>query len=203
MSGNWIPCAECGKMIQQTNGLRKYCPSCIQRHQTESSRKAKCKAQERKKAGAKLEVRYCTICGKKLPAGSHTLRKYCDHCRAKVNLDAARERGRKKSAAEKAAREAAHLPAPGRGKHKKVNKPCRVCGKMLYGVDPGTYYCPDCKANLYKAQAEPKKAEPKSSHEKIVDDNAAAIAKGMTYGQYKQWQRRQKELMERGEKVEE
>ena len=41
--------------------------------------------------------------------------------------------------------------------------------------------------------------KPKTNHDLLVDDNAAAAAKGMSYGKFKEWQRRQKELKERGE----
>lgn len=197
-------CTMCGQpLAPSVHHLTKYCPDCREEmHRTQSRALAQKKAAN-KSTEKKPAVRYCKVCGKKLPAGSSANRMYCDHCRGKINLDAAKERGRRRAEALKAEREAANFPPPPHGKHKMVDKPCQICGKMLHGVDPGTWYCPDCRKALYKAPTAPKKAELKSSHENIVDDNAAAIAKGMTYGQYKQWQRRQKELMERGEKVEE
>ena len=79
---------------------------------------------------------------------------------------------------------------------------------MMYGVDPGKMFCDACKKRRYGKSsvdtgaqpgiAKPKE-KPKTNHDMIVDDNAAAAAKGMSYGKFKEWQRRQKELKERGE----
>ena len=75
---------------------------------------------------------------------------------------------------------------------------------MMYGVDPGRFYCDDCKKHRYAKPSvdistQPIIVKPKTNHDLLVDDNAAAAAKGMSYGHFKQWQRRQKELKERGE----
>ena len=79
---------------------------------------------------------------------------------------------------------------------------------MMYGVDPGKMFCDACKKRRYGKSSvdtdtlsgivKPKE-KPKNNHDLIVDDNAAAAAKGMSYGKFKEWQRRQKELKERGE----
>ena len=103
-------------------------------------------------------------------------------------------------------------PAPeeklSRGRHRKVDKPCKECGTMMYGVDPGKMFCDACKKSRYgKSSVDTgtlpgivrPKEKPKTNHDLIVDDNAAAAAKGMSYGKFKEWQRRQKELKERGE----
>lgn len=78
----------------------------------------------------------------------------------------------------------------------------------MYGVDSSRFYCDDCKKHRYAKLfactgtlpgiVRPKE-NPKTNHDLIVDDNAAAAAKGMSYGKFKEWQRRQKELKERGE----
>ena len=79
---------------------------------------------------------------------------------------------------------------------------------MMYGVDPGKMFCDACKKSRYGKSSvdtgaqtgivKPKE-KPKTNHDLIVDDNAAAAAKGMSYGKFKEWQRRQKELKERVE----
>ena len=93
---------------------------------------------------------------------------------------------------------------PGR----KVDKPCKACGTRMYGVDPGKMFCDACKKRRYgksSGDTDPQtgivkpKEKPKTNHDLLVDDNAAAAAKGMSYGHFKEWQRRQKELKERGE----
>lgn len=95
-----------------------------------------------------------------------------------------------------------------RGRHRKVDKPCKECGTMMYGVDPGKMFCDACKKRRYgKSSVDTgtlpgivrPKEKAKTNHDLIVDDNAAAAAKGMSYGKFKEWQRRQKELKERGE----
>lgn len=94
------------------------------------------------------------------------------------------------------------------GRHRKVDKPCKECGTMMYGVDPGKMFCDACKkrrcgkssvdTGTQTGIVKPKE-KPKTNHDLLVDDNAAAAAKGMSYGKFKEWQRRQKELKERGE----
>lgn len=159
-------------------------------------------------------VRYCAVCGKALPAGTSANRKYCISCGEKVRLDDARERARrlqkakpriKKPASPPKAEPKEKLPL---GRHRKVDKPCKECGTMMYGVDPGKMFCDACKKRRYGKSSvdtgtQPgiitPKEKPKTNHDLLVDDNAAAAAKGMSYGKFKEWQRRQKELKERGE----
>ena len=81
---------------------------------------------------------------------------------------------------------------------------------MMYGVDPGKMFCDVCKKRIYGKSSvdtgtlpgivKPKE-KPKTNHDLIVDDDATAAAKGMSYGKFKEWQRRQKELKERGENL--
>lgn len=59
-------------------------------------------------------------------------------------------------------------------------------------------YCTVCGTGTLPGIVRPKE-KPKTNHDLLVDDNAAAAAKGMSYGKFKEWQRRQKELKERGE----
>lgn len=205
MDVEWFPCARCGTLIEQSsNGLRKYCPRCKYESHLEKCREANARnALEKRQRPPKDAPRYCIDCGRKLPAGCSLNRKHCDACRVDLQRDAARERSRRKSAQRKAALEAA--PPEERpktikpGSHKPVDKPCKICGAMMLAVQPGTFYCPACRAELAKKPAAPKPEKPKNSHEKIVDLNTAAITKGMTYGKYMDWQRRQKELKEREE----
>lgn len=159
-------------------------------------------------------VRYCSVCGKALPVGASANRKYCLFCSEKVNLEKARERARRALAAKPKVKKPTPPPklAPkenlSRGRHRKVDKPCKECGTMMYGVDPGKMFCDACKKSRYGKSSvdtgtqpgivKPKE-KPKTNHDLLVDDNAAAAAKGMSYGHFKEWQRRQKELKERGE----
>lgn len=154
-------------------------------------------------------IRRCKDCGKPLPEGSAANRRYCFSCAEKIRLDDARERARrvreaklkfKKSTPPKTAPEKKLSP----GGHRKVDKPCKECGTMMYGVDPGRFYCDACKKHRYAKLFEDTGTQsiivkPKTNHDLLVDDNAAAAAKGMSYGKFKEWQRRQKELRERGE----
>lgn len=167
-------------------------------------------ALQRKAAG----VRYCAVCGKALPAGSAANRKYCLPCGEKMHLKQARERARRALAAKPKVKKPTPLPKPApkeklsHGRHRKVDKPCKECGTMMHGVDPGKMFCDACKKRRYGKSSvdtgtlpsivKPKE-KPKTNHDLIVDDNAAAAAKGMSYGKFKEWQRRQKELKERGE----
>lgn len=207
-------CEECGAVLPEGSGnRRKYCDACrkLRKKETDHDYRQKYRiAKQRKAAG----VRYCAICGKALPAGSAPNRIYCIPCSEKIHLEAARERARrareakpkvKKPAPPKKAAPKEKLP---RGRHRKVDKPCKECGTMMYGVDPGKMFCDACKKRRYgKSSVDTGtqpcivklKEKPKTNHDLIVDDNAAAAAKGMSYGKFKEWQRRQKELKERGE----
>ena len=160
------------------------------------------------------KVRYCTACGKALPLGSAANRRYCFSCAERIRLDDARERARRVREAKPKVKKPTPQPNPApkeklsRDRHRKVDKPCKECGTMMYGVDPGKMFCDACKKRRYGKSSvdtgtqpgivKPKE-KPKTNHDMIVDDNAAAAAKGMSYGHFKEWQRRQKELKERGE----
>lgn len=155
-------------------------------------------------------IRRCKDCGKVLPEGSAANRRYCFSCAERIRLDDARERARRVREAKPKVEKPAPPPKPAPeeklsvGRHRKVNKPCKECGTMMYGVDPGRFYCDDCKKHRYaklsaNTGTQPIIVKPKTNHDMLVDDNAAAAAKGMSYGHFKEWQRRQKELKERGE----
>lgn len=162
------------------------------------------------RAAKPVVVRYCAVCGEQLPLGSAANRKYCISCGEKVHLEAARERARRLQKAKPKTEKLAPPPktAPEKklspGRHRKVDKPCKECGTMMYGVDPGRFYCDACKKHRYAkifadTGTQTVIVKPKTNHDLLVDDNAAAAAKGMSYGKFKEWQRRQKELKERGE----
>ena len=90
-----------------------------------------------------------------------------------------------------------------------VIRRCEDCGAALpEGTGNRRLYCDACKkrrcgkssvdTGTQTGIVKPKK-KPKTNHDLLVDDNAAAAAKGMSYGHFKEWQCRQKELKERGE----
>lgn len=206
-------CKDCGKVLPEGSGnRRKYCDACrkLRKRETDRACYQKRSVREAKKLPV---VRFCTACGKVLPEGSAANRRYCFSCAERIRLDDARERARrvreaklkfKKSTPPKVAPKET-LP---RGGHRKVDKPCKECGTMMYGVDPGRFFCDACKkrrcgkssvdTGTQPGIVKPKE-KPKTNHDLLVDDNAAAAAKGMSYGKFKEWQRRQKELKERGE----
>ena len=207
-------CKDCGKVLPEGTGVnRRYCDACRKLKRTEVNRRY-----NMRRKGENCEnppvVRYCRVCGKALPVESSANRKYCLSCSEKVNLEKARERARRALAAKPKVKKPTPPPklAPkeklSRGRHRKVDKPCKECGTMMYGVDPGKMFCDACKKSRYgksSVDTNPQtgivkpKEKPKTNHDLLVDDNAAAAAKGMSYGHFKQWQRRQKELKERGE----
>lgn len=207
-------CEDCGAALSEVTGSRRlYCDACrkIRKKETDHAWHQKRSARESKKPP---KVRYCTACGKALPLGFAANRKYCIPCGEKIHLEAARERARRlqkaKPKTEKPAPPQKDAPKEklSRGRHRKVDKPCKECGTMMYGVDPGKMFCDACKKRRYgKSSVDTgtlpgivrPKEKPKTNHDLIVDDNAAAAAKGMSYGHFKEWQRRQKELKERGE----
>ena len=207
-------CESCGAALPEGTGSRRlYCDACrkIRKKETNHTYNQKRRMSESAKPPV---VRYCSVCGKALPAGSTANRKYCLSCSEKVNLEKARERARRALAAKPKVEKPASSskPAPKEklspGRHRKVDKPCKECGTMMYGVDPGKMFCDACKKSRYgKSSVDTgtlpgivrPKEKPKTNHDLIVDDNAAAAAKGMSYGKFKEWQRRQKELKERGE----
>ncbi len=180
-------CEDCGAVLPEGTGVnRRYCDACRKLKRTEVNRRY-----NMRRKGENCEnppvVRYCRVCGKALPVESSANRKYCLSCGEKVHLEKQES-------------------TPGR--HRKVDKPCKECGTMMYGVDPGKMFCDACKKRRYGKSSvdtgtqpgivKPKE-KPKTNHDLLVDDNAAAAAKGMSYGHFKEWQRRQKELKERGE----
>ena len=204
-------CKDCGKVLPEGSGNRRlYCDACrkLRRKETDRAWHQKRSARE-----AKI-VRYCTACGKALPLGSAPNRRYCFSCAERIRLDDARERARRAREAKPKIEKPAPPPkaAPKEklsvGRHRKVDKPCKECGTMMYGVDPGKMFCDACKKSRYGKSSvdtgtqtgivKPKE-KPKTNHDLLVDDNAAAAAKGMSYGHFKEYQRRQKELKERGE----
>lgn len=167
------------------------------------------------------DIYWCESCGAALPEGTSSRRLYCDACRKlrKKETDRAcyqkyRIAKQHKAAGVLEAKPKTEKPAPppktapekklSPGGHRKVDKPCKECGTMMYGVDPGRFYCDACKKRRYAKPGtdtgtQPIIVKPKTNHDLLVDDNAAAAAKGMSYGHFKEWERRQKELKERGE----
>ena len=207
-------CEECGAVLPEGSGnRRKYCDACRKLRKKETNRTYQLKLKVGESAMPPV-VRYCTVCGKALPAGTSANRRYCISCGEKVHLEKARERARRALAAKPKVKKPTPPPkaAPKeklpRGEHRKVDKPCKECGTMMYGVDPGKMFCDACKkrrcgkssvdTGTQTGIVKPKE-KPKTNHDLLVDDNAAAAAKGMSYGKFKEWQRRQKELKERGE----
>ena len=207
-------CKDCGAALpEDTGSRRKYCDVCrkLRKRETDHACYQKRSAREAKKPPV---VRHCRVCGKALPAGSAANRRYCFSCAERIRLDDARERARRAREAKPKIEKPAPTPKPAPkeklspGRHRKVDKPCKECGTMMYGVDPGKMFCDACKKRRYgkfsvdtgtlPGIVKPKE-KPKTNHDLIVDDNAAAAAKGMSYGKFKEWQRRQKELKERGE----
>lgn len=105
------------------------------------------------------------------------------------------------------------------GSNKKATRVCEECGAVMYDVGAKRKLCPSCvgrkaalamrrqKAlNLAKRKAEkPPAPPPKPKPKKKVDENslaavlARADAAGRTYGQQVEYERRRKELRERGE----
>ena len=214
MENSALRCQECGAVLPEGAGInRRYCDACRKIKRIEVTRRYRMNHK-----GGNCEpptvVRYCSVCGKALPVESSANRKYCLFCSEKVHLEKARERARRAWAAKPKVTKKPTPPKPAPkeklspGRHRKVDKPCKECGTMMYGVDPDKMFCDVCKKRRYGKSsvdtgAQPgivkPKEKPKTNHDLIVDNNAAAAAKGMSYGKFKEWQRRQKELKERGE----
>lgn len=102
---------------------------------------------------------------------------------------------------------------------------CAVCGAVMHNVGPVKQYCIPCaskralerakerqarlREQVAKERAEQAKAEavfaPRKNHQKPTEDNtisavlARADAAHRTYGQQVEFERRQKELKDRGE----
>lgn len=207
-------CKDCGAVLPEGTGSRRlYCDACrkLRKKENDHALHQKRSAREAKKPPV---VRYCAVCGKALPLGSAANRRYCFSCAERIRLDDARDRARRARDAKPKIEKPAFPPkaAPKEklslGRHRKVDKPCKECGTMMYGVDPGKMFCDACKKRRYGklfADTDPQtgivkpKEKPKTNHDLLVDDNAAAAAMGLSYGKFKDWQRKQKELKERGE----
>lgn len=201
-------CEMCGKLLNpKVHPNTKYCPSCRKEVSIAQDREY-----HRRHTSRDRRPHNCIVCGEQLPEGAAPNQRYCFLCAQKVHLETARKYSKSRAARLKAEKNTPPKPAPkeklSRGRHSKVDKPCKECGTMMYGVDPGKMFCDACKKSRYRKSSvdtgtqpgiiKPKE-KPKTNHDLIVDDNAAAAAKGMSYGHFKEWQRRQKELKERGE----
>jgi predicted RNA-binding Zn-ribbon protein involved in translation (DUF1610 family) len=148
-------CKDCGAALPESaGGSRRYCDACRKLKRKETNR-----AYNMRRKGTYCErhpvVRYCSVCGKALPARSSANRKYCLACGEKKHLELARERSRRVRAEKPKAKKPAPPPKPApkekfpRGEHRKVDKPCKECGTMTYGVDPGKMFCDSCKNRRY------------------------------------------------------
>lgn len=117
-------CEECGAVLPEGAGSsRRYCDACRKLRRKEINHNYK----KKHILGESPEppvVRYCTVCGKALPAGSAPNRIYCIPCSEKIHLEAARERAR-------LARKAKPKEKLSPGRHCKVDKPCKECGTMM------------------------------------------------------------------------
>lgn len=188
-------CEICGAVLPESAGSnRRFCDACRKLKRKETNRVCNMRRKDTYCENPPV-VRYCSVCGKALPAGSSPNRRYCLTCGEKVHLELARERARRVRAEKPKDKKPAPLPKP-------------APKEKLPRVDPGKMFCDACKKRRYgKAGVDTgtqpgivkPKEKPKTNHDRIVDDNAAAAAKGMSYGHFKEWQRRQKELKERGE----
>ncbi len=93
---------------------------------------------------------------------------------------------------------------------------CEMCGTVMHNVAPNKRLCPDCIRANQKSHDHKKAIETAPLHreayarrveprKKPSEDNsigavcARAIAAGHTYGQQVEFERRQKELRDRGE----
>lgn len=103
----------------------------------------------------------------------------------------------------------------------RFNRPCQICGVMMHNVAANKKLCPSCLKKNQRARDSERKAtyrveEDDSVHrqpyvrkyrpqKKPTQDNslgavcARANAAGRTYGQQVEFERRQKELRDRGE----
>ena len=89
-------------------------------------------------------------------------------------------------------------------------KQCEMCGATMTNVGNSRKYCDACLKALRSKQAdehnkkqrEARKKTPLPQGKTITDVCARAEAAGRTYGQQVEFERRRKELEDRGEKVE-
>ena len=88
-------CKDCGAVLPAGTGSRRlYCDACRKLRRKEINHNY-----QKKHILGEIPnppvVRYCTACGKALPAGSAPNRIYCIPCSEKIHLEAARERARR------------------------------------------------------------------------------------------------------------
>lgn len=103
----------------------------------------------------------------------------------------------------------------------RFNRPCQICGTVMHNVAANKKLCPSCLKKNQRARDSERKATNRAeeddsgyrepyvrkyrSQKKPTEDNsigtvcARAIAAGRTYGQQVEFERRQKELRDRGE----
>lgn len=92
-------CEECGAVLPEgTSSQRRYCDACRKLRRKEINHNYQKKHILGESPNPPV-VRYCTVCGKALPAVAAANRKYCFSCSEKVRLDDARERARRALAA--------------------------------------------------------------------------------------------------------
>lgn len=90
-------------------------------------------------------------------------------------------------------------------------KQCELCGATMKNVGSTRKYCDTCLKALRSKQADEHNKKQREERKKsalpqgksIADVCARAKASGRTYGQQVEFERRRKELEDRGEKVEE
>lgn len=126
-------CIWCGApIVQPAHGTRKYCSACAAAKKEADNKKNVSAYYARKRAKKSLEhSNHCVKCGEPFPPSTSPLQKYCRACSLEVHRTQARENARKKAFAQN-------------GLHKKVNKPCQMCGRMMRQVDQSRKYCMDC-----------------------------------------------------------
>lgn len=95
--------------------------------------------------------------------------------------------------------------------HMVKQKQCEACGTTMQNVGNTRRYCDACLKARRSEQVEKYKEKQREERKKpalpqgksIADVCARAEAAGRTYGQQVEFERRRKELLSRGEKVEE
>ena len=95
--------------------------------------------------------------------------------------------------------------------HMVKQKQCEACGATMRNVGSSRKYCDACLKAVRSKQADEHNKKQRAERKKvplpqghsIADVCARAAAAGRTYGQQVEFERRRKELLSRGEKVEE
>lgn len=95
--------------------------------------------------------------------------------------------------------------------HMVKQKQCEACGATMRNVGSNRKYCNACLKAVRSQQADEHNKKQRAERKKvplpqghsIADVCARAEAAGRTYGQQVEFERRRKELLSRGEKVEE